>query len=179
MRRLYSALAIALTLPTCLPACTQQPAFSVATIRPSAADVKFEHDGAIEFHGNTLSMRDVTVDSCIKWAYGVQNSQIAGPAWMDSDHFDITAKSDGPARDDQMKEMLQSLLAERFGLAFHHEQREMKALVLSVVSSGAKLNRQPRPTLHPSIRTPPTVPSQNQCPFANGLTSSLARCRCL
>ena len=127
----------------------QQPTFAVATIRPSTTDVKFEHDGAIEFHGDTLNMHDVTVDSCVKWAYGVQNSQIAGPGWMDSDRFDITAKSDGPAREDQMKQMLQSLLVERFGLAFHHEQREMKALVLNVVSSGAKLKPAAAPDAPP------------------------------
>jgi uncharacterized protein (TIGR03435 family) len=117
----------------------QQPSFAVATIHPSAADVKFEHDGSIEVSGDTLLMKDVMVQSCIKWAYDVQDSQISGPGWVESDRFDITAKSDGPAGEAAMKKMLQALLADRFGLTFHHEQREMKALVLSVASSGSKL----------------------------------------
>jgi uncharacterized protein (TIGR03435 family) len=79
------------------------------------------------------------VQSCIKWAYDVQDSQIAGPGWMGSDRFDITAKSDKPANEAAMKQMLQGLLAERFGLSFHRERREMKALILTVASSGAKL----------------------------------------
>jgi uncharacterized protein (TIGR03435 family) len=142
--------AVACLLPV-LPvtAASQTSSFAVATIHPSAADVKFEHDGAIEFHGNTLSMKDVTVDSCIKWAYDVQNSQIAGPAWMDSDRYDITAKSDGPAHEDEMKKMLQALLADRFHLTFHREQREMKALVLSVASSGSKLKPAAAPDAPP------------------------------
>ena len=148
MNRGTVLLSIFLALP--IASSAQQPTFAVATIRPSSADVKFEHDGATEVQGNTLSMRDVTVDSCIKWAYGVQNSQIAGPGWMDSDRFDITAKSDGPATQTEMKHLLQGLLAERFGLVFHHEQREMKALVLSVVSSGAKLKPAAAPDAPPS-----------------------------
>ena len=61
-----------------------QPAFAVATIRPSAEAVKFEHDGRTETSPGTLRMRDVTVATCIKWAYGVQDSQISGPGWMQS-----------------------------------------------------------------------------------------------
>ncbi len=135
--------------PWSCPALSQVPTFTVATIHPSAASVSFEHDGVTEVRGDTLRMRDVTVDSCIKWAYDVQNSQIAGPGWMDSDRFDITAKSDGPATEIQMKRLLQGLLAERFGLIFHHEQREMKALVLSVASSGSKLKPAAAPDAPP------------------------------
>ena len=148
MRHRLCLLALTLTF-TASALRAQQPTFAVATIHPSAEDVKFEHDGATEIHGDILTMRDVTVDSCIKWAYGVQNSQIAGPGWMDSDRFDITAKSNGPATEDQMKRLLQGLLTERFGLTFHHEQREMKALVLSVASSGAKLKPAAAPDAPP------------------------------
>src|SRR5665213_1738955 len=148
----------------------QPPSFAAATIHPSAADVKFEHDGSTEVAGDMLRMRDVTVDSCIKWAYDVQNSQIAGPAWMDSDRFDITAKTEGPATIDQMKTGLKTLLADRFHLTFHREQREMKALVLTVAGSGAKL----KPAAAPDA--PPF--RQNS---ANGsiVTSLPVRCRCL
>ena len=138
MKLRFHAAVLLLVLPAGF-AYSQQSPFAVATIRPSAAEVKFEHDGSIEVFGDTLRMKDVMVQSCIKWAYDVQDSQVAGPGWIDSDRFDITAKSDRPANEDEMKRMLQGLLAERFGLAFHREQREMKALVLSVASGGAKL----------------------------------------
>lgn len=117
----------------------QQPAFAVATIRPSARAVQFEHDGNTEFLGDTLRMQDVLVTTCIKLAYHVQDSQILGPEWLRSERFDITAKSDGPADEPTMKQMLQILLADRFQLSFHREQKEMKALVLTVAGSGSKL----------------------------------------
>jgi uncharacterized protein (TIGR03435 family) len=142
--------AVCLLLGTGLRRSFAQPAsFAIATIRPSAAEVKFEHDGSTEVAGDMLRMRDVTVDSCIKWAYDVQNSQIAGPAWMDSDRFDITAKTEGPATIDEMKTRLKALLADRFHLTFQHEQREMKALILTVTSSGPLLKPAAAPDAPP------------------------------
>jgi uncharacterized protein (TIGR03435 family) len=116
-----------------------QPGFAVATIRPSAEAVKFEHDGKTETLPGTLRMRDVTVNTCIKWAYSVQDSQILGPNWMGSDRFDINAKADGPVGDAQMKLMMRTLLAERFKLSFHRQEKELKAFALMVAKGGPKL----------------------------------------
>lgn len=127
----------------------QQPAFAVASIHPSAEEVKFEHDGNTETTPGTLRMQDVSVETCIKWAYGVQESQIAGPAWIDSDKFDITAKADGPATDDEMKRMMQALLGDRFRLSFHHQEKELKAFVLTVAKGGAKVTPAVAPDAKP------------------------------
>jgi uncharacterized protein (TIGR03435 family) len=116
-----------------------QSGFAVATIRPSAAAVKFEHDGKTETSPGTLRMRDVTVATCIKWAYGVQDSQILGPSWLQDDHFDITAKAEGPAGDKEMKLMMRGLLAERFKLVFHRQEKELKSFAMTVAKGGAKL----------------------------------------
>src|ERR1017187_327695 len=81
----------------------QQPSFAVATVRPSSAAVQFEHDGKTDTSPGSLHMQDVTVNTSIKWAYGVQDNQIAGPAWIQSERYDIIAKADGPATDEQIK----------------------------------------------------------------------------
>lgn len=122
------------------PLVSQHSSFAVATIRPSAAAVPFEHDGKTEFLADTLRMQDVTLSTCIKLAYHAQDRQIAGPDWIRNDRFDITAKSDGPAEEKEMKQMLQTLLSDRFHLSLHREQKEMKALVLTVAAGGPKLN---------------------------------------
>ena len=127
----------------------QQPAFAVASIHPSAGEVKFEHDGNTETTPGTLRMQDVSVETCIKWAYGVQESQIAGPTWIDSDKFDITAKADGPATEDEMKRMLQTLLTDRFRLSFHHQEKELKAFVLTVAKGGSKVTPAAAPDAKP------------------------------
>jgi uncharacterized protein (TIGR03435 family) len=127
----------------------QQPAFAVATIRPSSAEVKFERDGKTETRPGTLQMHDVTVHTCIKWAYGVQDNQISGPAWLESDHFDILAKADSSATEDQMKIMLQTLLADRFQITFHHQNKELKSFVLAVAKGGPKLSPAAAPDAKP------------------------------
>jgi uncharacterized protein (TIGR03435 family) len=136
-----------LTVSALAPA--QQPDFAVATIRPSSGEVQFEHEGTTDFLPDGLRMHDVTVLTCIKLAYGVQNRQVAGPAWLDTDHFDISAKTDTTASKDQMKLMMRGLLANRFGLTFHHESREMRALVLTVAGSSSKLKPAADPSAAP------------------------------
>jgi uncharacterized protein (TIGR03435 family) len=123
--------------------------FEVATIKPSRQSVKFEHDGKTEFQGDTLRMQDVTVNTCIKLAYHVQDRQIAGPSWLVSDHFDITAKTDGPTDEATMKRMLQTLLADRFSLSFHREPKEMNVILLTVAKSGSKLKPAAAPEAKP------------------------------
>jgi uncharacterized protein (TIGR03435 family) len=122
-----------------LPIAHAQSSFAVASIRPSAAPVQFEHDGKTETEPGSLRMRDVTVATCIKWSYGVQDSQIAGPAWLDSVHFDILAKADRPVGAGQLRLMMQTLLADRFQLAFHREKKELRAYALLVAKGGHKL----------------------------------------
>lgn len=127
------------TLAQQSPATAQQTTFAVAVIHPSAAPVPFVHDGKTEISPDALVMQDVTVATCIKWAYHVQDSQIIGPDWLRADHFDITAKTDGPVSREQMKLMMKTLLADRFHLSFHQETRMLKAYAIVRVNKTLKL----------------------------------------
>lgn len=118
-----------------------QPAFSVAVVRPSNKEVKFERDGKTDTQPGHLLMKDVTVQTCIKWAFGVQRSQVIGPPWIETDHFDIDAKADDPVGIPQLKLMLQALLADRFKLTFHPAKKEEHGFVLTVAKSGLKMQK--------------------------------------
>ena len=120
-------------------AVAQSPAFAVASIRPTLDHVKFERDGITEVTPGNLHMRDVTLVYCIEWAYNVQEKQVAGPD-LRSDRYDIQAKADGPASEDEMRLMMRQLLAERFKLSFHRETRVMRAYALTVLPTGSKLH---------------------------------------
>jgi uncharacterized protein (TIGR03435 family) len=58
-----------------------------------------------------------------------------GPAWMDSDRFDIMATMAAGTTGDDMRAMVQSLLTEAFKLRVHTETRELPAYVLTVARS--------------------------------------------
>ena len=113
----------------------------MASIRPSAEPVKFEHDGETKMEPGVVRMRDVTIETCIKWAYRVQRSQVSGPGLLTSERYDIVAKSDAPASDEQMRLMMRVLLTERFNLAFHTEKKELRSFALIVTKGGTKLKQ--------------------------------------
>ena len=114
--------------------------FEVASIKPTNAD---PGSSGIKTGRGRLDANNVTLKRCIMGAYGVGPHQIAGgPDWLDSDRFEITAKADQPVNEDAvLMAMLQSLLAERFKLAFHRETRAMATFVLEVGKSGPKMEK--------------------------------------
>jgi uncharacterized protein (TIGR03435 family) len=118
-----------------------QATFAVASIRPSAAAVQFESDGETKVLPGAVQMRDVTIETCIKWAYNVQRAQVSGPGLLTSVRYDILAKADGTATADEMKVMMQALLAERFKLQFHKEKKDLRSFALMVTKSEPKLKQ--------------------------------------
>ena len=71
-----------------------QSAFDIASIRPSSGEVKFERNGTIKVDHGTLAMHDVTVSTCIQWAYGISQGLISGPPSSQDLHYDILAKTE-------------------------------------------------------------------------------------
>jgi uncharacterized protein (TIGR03435 family) len=83
----------------------------------------------------------------IRFAYGVQDSQISGgPAWIDSERYDVATRytrsltGESPSDRQQVKLLVQALLADRFKLAVHHEVKELPSYLLVVGPNGSKLN---------------------------------------
>ena len=92
--------------------------------------------------GTRVTMTAYTVSNLITAAYGLKDYQVAGASgWMDSDRYDIVARSAGeaPPTRDQANQMLQALLAERFQLKIHRETKEMPVYGLVKGKSGPKL----------------------------------------
>jgi uncharacterized protein (TIGR03435 family) len=93
----------------------------------------------------------ISVQALIRNAYGLEDNQIFGaPSWLDSDLYETHAKtSDSVAekleklspdeRSDAYREMLKTLLAERFKLTIHRETKEIPIYELSIAKNGIKL----------------------------------------
>ncbi len=88
----------------------------------------------------SLTMRHVSFKECIQWAYHVFGYQVTGPNWIESDRYDVIAKAAGPAKEAELRVMLQTLLADRFQLTLHRQTKEMQAFVLSVGKNGPKFH---------------------------------------
>ncbi len=115
--------------------------FDVASIRlVNARDAKsVAMNKAMNRNANGIQYTSVTLRDCLAAAYQVKGFQISGPAWLDSEAYDINAKTDAAFTDDQLRSMLQALLAERFKLTFHRDKKELPVFALVVGRDGPKV----------------------------------------
>jgi uncharacterized protein (TIGR03435 family) len=117
------------------------PAFEVATIKPSRPD---EHGPRYDFRGRRFSVIHASLSDLLKFSYGLQQSQIAKTQdWVNSESYDISAKPDGEGEPSikQWESMVKKLMADRFQLKFHFEKQEQAVYVLTVARTGPKLTR--------------------------------------
>ena len=115
------------------------PSFEAATVKPNLAGTGGNNIGA---SAETLTMRNVTLAICLKFAYNVQDSQILGPLSLRTERYDIVGKAAGAVSDQgQFRLMMQSLWAERFHLVVHRENRETSVYALVVGKSGPKFQK--------------------------------------
>jgi len=116
-----------------------QPKFVIADVHVSKTAPGFvQNFGGVLREGLYIN-RDATMLSLIESAYGVSEDAIAGgPGWVGSDLFDVVAKVPDGTTAATAKLMLQDLLAERFGLVVHNEERPVPRYVLSI-GKGSKL----------------------------------------
>ena len=117
-----------------LPCMAQQ--FEVASIKPS--DAPDGSSSGITTTPGRISAHNVTLRRCVRGAWDLEDAQIfGGPKWFDEDRYNIDAKAAGSAGDHDLMIMLQALLAERFKLVVHREQRTFSGYAL-VVGKGLK-----------------------------------------
>lgn len=115
--------------------------FEVATIKPTAPDWTggryMRMQTAHQFEAKGYALRIL-----LSAAYNLAPKAISGgPAWIDSDLYDILAEAPGavrPTLEEQMT-MLRKLVADRFSLAFHREPKEFSIYALTVAKGGPKL----------------------------------------
>jgi len=101
--------------------------FEVAAIRPTSTAVR-----AIRIDGAQVHFAGFLLREYIARAYQVRASQIIGPDWLSSSPFDIDAKLPEGSTPAQVTDMLQALLADRFSLKQHREQKEMPVYAIVV-----------------------------------------------
>jgi uncharacterized protein (TIGR03435 family) len=129
-----------LLLFACCAAFGQQKiAFEVASIKPSKPMGMGRVRIGMQADGSMMRYTNVSLKDSIRVAYRVKDFQVQGPDWLEGERFDIVAKLPEGSTEDQIPEMLQALLAERFKLALHRDKKEHAILALVAAKSGPKL----------------------------------------
>ena len=113
-----------------------QDAFEVASVRRNTsgqARMSFGFEP-----GGRLVMVNAPVRMLLLQAYLVPGSRIVGgPAWVDTERYDVTAKAETDAPAARLRLMARALLADRFKLTAHFEDREQQTFALVVARPGA------------------------------------------
>ena len=117
-------------------------ALAIAQSSFQVASIKANHSGERIMHyqpqpGGGFTATNCSLSLLIRYAYGLYSFQISGaPGWVQSDRYDIAAKSgnETPTRD--IPAMVQRLLEDRFQLQYHWESKEASAYALVVIKPG-------------------------------------------
>jgi len=125
------------------------PSFEVTSIkRNRSGDRRF----SVGLHPGRFTTKNATTKSIIEFAYNLRSDTqlTGGPGWVNSDRYDIEAKIEDPLftkisklppeqMEEQVRFMVQSLLANRFGLRVSHSTREVLGYALVMAPNGPKL----------------------------------------
>ena len=140
---------LAIAVPAATGQSLQSLHFDVATVKPSSEQQFMDamRAGQLAARGHHCRQRAGRIwlhqplIALIEFAYGVPASQLVGPDFLKTQRFDIVAKMPAGATDEQAPQMLQALLAERFGLKVHRENKEVQIYALVVGKSGLNPKR--------------------------------------
>ena len=153
-------------------------AFDVVSVKPNRSQVN-PYGG---FVPNGFEAVAATAQQLISLAYGVSVTQILdAPSWIRTEFYDVTARTgrSAPASPASMTGMLQRLLAERFKLVAHREQREAPVYALSIARSdgrlGSRLTVAPLDCDSRAATAPPGTPGLSICGIDRGPGMSAGR----
>jgi uncharacterized protein (TIGR03435 family) len=125
--------------PVVRMAANANAAFAVATIKPSDPN---RPGKLFTVRGQDVVTINTTLSDLVTMAYGLHPRQLTGgPSWMETDKFDLTGRPEAPGQPsvDQMKIMIQKLVADRFQLKFHRDKKELAVYAITIGKGGEKI----------------------------------------
>lgn len=121
-------------------AAENKAAFDIADVHASAKTTNPYMRGGV-LRGGRYEIRTASMLDLIRTAYGLDDNDkvVGGPSWLDTDRFDVVAKAPQSTSQDNLKLMLQALLADRFKLVVHKDTKSLQVFVLSLGKGKPKL----------------------------------------
>jgi uncharacterized protein (TIGR03435 family) len=113
--------------------------FEVASVRQNRAS---RCAGRWDFRASrgNVTAENAPLLRIVSRAYNLTDDRVSGPAWMESECYDIRAKAAaGNVADRDLMPMLQELLKERLHLSAHMESEERPVFVLLPGEGGVKM----------------------------------------
>ena len=115
------------------------PRFEVASIRPTSGDSFEKVNVGVHIDGARVAINSFSLRDYVRVAYNVKDYQISGPEWMGTERFDVTGTLPEGSSQAQVRDMIKSLLADRFHIKLHHESKEFPVYALVIGKGPLKL----------------------------------------
>jgi uncharacterized protein (TIGR03435 family) len=114
-----------------------QPVFEAADVHVGAPGAS---QGGSGLRAGRVEFRGATLLRLITTAYNVDETKVSGgPPWLDTDRFDIIAKAPSGSSGEALHLMLKALLAERFNLAVHNDEKALPVFILTAAKRGVQM----------------------------------------
>lgn len=113
---------------------TTSPRFDVVSVKPNKSG-EVGGSTAVRPDGHFVA-ENMALLAVIMTAYGLRGYDVAGgPSWIWTDHYDVDTRAPGNPPLEQVKLMLQAMLADRFKLSGHFEKRDVDGFALVTINS--------------------------------------------
>ena len=118
------------------------PTFDVASIKVSESPTNGMSGYIGIREGGSISLRNVTLHFLIGMAYALPDYRISGgQGWIDTLRYHVDAKPAAPVSQEVARQMMQTLLAERFRLQVHHENKSVNGYTLMAPKGDSKMQK--------------------------------------
>jgi len=121
----------------------QRVEFEVASVKPTATQLTNSVRVGVTIDGAQVHCQFLSIKDLLSFAYNLKFHQIVGPDWISSARFDISAKLPSESKRGEVREMMKSLLEDRFQLKVHRESKEFPVYALVVGKGPLRLKEVP------------------------------------
>ncbi len=119
--------------------------FEAVSIKPFPEGTPIQFSGCQGGPGGgdpaRIDCQYITLKTLVMRAYQLKSQEVFGPAWIDDAHFNVLAKPPAGAAKDQVPAMFRRMLAERFHLEAHRENRMLNVYALTVAKNGLRIKQ--------------------------------------
>ena len=134
---------ILVLIATCtFPFGQTRPEFEVVSIKPAVDQIQ-QGGAGLHIDGSQVGLTSLSMKDIVGMAYQVKPNQIFGPDWISSQRYNIAAKIPDGGSQNQVREMIQSLLGDRFQMKMHREKRDFQVYALGAGKNGVKMTALP------------------------------------
>lgn len=121
----------------------QSPQFEVASIKPFDPSAQGQVLAGVHIDGAQINIVGLPLKALVAMAYRIKATLITGPDWTETARFNVLATLPAGSSPEQLPDMMQALLTDRFQVKVHKDKKEFPVYALLIAKGGSKMKETP------------------------------------